>query len=205
MAGIVGIRRLILLPSVPDTKPCHRIWTNVGVALRQTDSSSLRVIAVSLDGWGRDRAGGAWEKNAKWALGGGLRLVGSECRHGRWTVSAVGQGSARCPGCDAQSTRRHGWRVRHLQDLPAQGTPVTLRGFIFNLGARLAPAMAACEHEANQSLRGHTWHGANAIENAWKGGYRPPRRSHGLVIRAMSVGPDRRMAYGVWPAWKETI
>ena len=26
-----------------------------------------------------------------------------------------------------QSTRRHGWQVRRLQDLPAQGTPVTLR------------------------------------------------------------------------------
>jgi transposase len=24
-------------------------------------------------------------------------------------------------------TRRHGWRVRHLQDLPTQGMPVTLR------------------------------------------------------------------------------
>jgi transposase len=29
--------------------------------------------------------------------------------------------------CDVQSTRRHGWQVRRLQDLPAQGTPVTLR------------------------------------------------------------------------------
>ena len=66
-------------------------------------------------------------KNAKWALGSGFQLLGSECRDGRWTVCALGQGSARCPGCDAQSTRRHGWQVRHLQDLPAQGTPVTLR------------------------------------------------------------------------------
>src|ERR1700722_17139188 len=66
-------------------------------------------------------------RNAKWALGSGLQLLGSECRDGRWTVSAVGQGSARCPGCDVRSTRRHGWQVRHLQDLPAQGAPVTLR------------------------------------------------------------------------------
>ncbi|WP_456304822.1 transposase family protein [Acidiphilium acidophilum] len=66
-------------------------------------------------------------KNAKWALGSGLELLGSECRDGRWTVSAVGRGSARCPGCDMRSSRRHGWQVRLLQDLPAQGTPVTLR------------------------------------------------------------------------------
>lgn len=66
-------------------------------------------------------------KNAKWALGSGLQLLGSECRDGCWTVLALGQGSARCPVCDVQSTRRHGWQVRRLQDLPAQGTPVTLR------------------------------------------------------------------------------
>jgi transposase len=66
-------------------------------------------------------------RNAKWALGSGLLLLGSECPDGRWTVSAVGQGSTRCPGCDVRSTRRHGWQVRHLQDLRAQGTPVTLR------------------------------------------------------------------------------
>ncbi|WP_408863366.1 ISL3 family transposase [Acidiphilium acidophilum] len=53
--------------------------------------------------------------------------MGSECRDGRWTVSTVGRGSARCPGCDMRSSRRHGWQVRLLQDLPAQGTPVTLR------------------------------------------------------------------------------
>ena len=29
-------------------------------------------------------------KNAKWALASGLQLLGSECRHGRWTVAAVG-------------------------------------------------------------------------------------------------------------------
>ncbi len=66
-------------------------------------------------------------KNAKWALGSGLQLMDSKRRDGRWTISALGQGSARCPGCDSQSTRLHGWPVRHLQDLSAQGTPVTLR------------------------------------------------------------------------------
>jgi hypothetical protein len=66
-------------------------------------------------------------KNAKWTLAFGLQHLGSECRDGRWTVSAAGRGTARCPECDVRSTRRHGWQVRHLQDLPAQGTPVTLR------------------------------------------------------------------------------
>jgi transposase len=66
-------------------------------------------------------------ENAKWALASGLQLQGSECHDGRWTVSAVGRGTARCPGCDVRSAQLHGWQVRHLQDLPAQGTPVTLR------------------------------------------------------------------------------
>jgi hypothetical protein len=66
-------------------------------------------------------------KNAKWAPASGLQLLGSEYRDARWTVSAVGRGTARCPGCDVLSTRRHGSQVRHLQELPAQGTPVTLR------------------------------------------------------------------------------
>src|SRR3984957_19248929 len=66
-------------------------------------------------------------KTAKWVLASGLQLLGSECRDGRWTVSAVGRGTARCPECDVRSARRHGWQVRHLQDLPAQGAPVTLR------------------------------------------------------------------------------
>jgi hypothetical protein len=54
------------------------------------------------------------------ALGSGLQLLGSECRDWRCTVWALGQGSTRCPGCDARSTLRHGWQVRHLQDLPAR-------------------------------------------------------------------------------------
>lgn len=36
-------------------------------------------------------------------------------------------GSGVCPDCGARSTRRHGWHVRHLQDLPAQGASVTVK------------------------------------------------------------------------------
>jgi transposase len=41
-------------------------------------------------------------------------------------VSAIMSGGARCPACGTQSSRRHGWYVRHLQDLPAQGAAVKL-------------------------------------------------------------------------------
>jgi transposase len=43
-----------------------------------------------------------------------------------WVVAAEAPGLGRCPGCDRQSQCRHGWRVRHLQDLPVQGAAVTL-------------------------------------------------------------------------------
>ena len=41
-------------------------------------------------------------------------------------MSAVMAGDARCPACGTRSSRRHGWCVRHLQDLPAQGATVKL-------------------------------------------------------------------------------
>jgi transposase len=64
---------------------------------------------------------------AKWVLDPGVRVLDAECRDGRWVISALGLGTARCPECDVRSTRRHGWQVRHLQDLPVQGAQVTLR------------------------------------------------------------------------------
>ncbi len=56
-----------------------------------------------------------------------MRVLDTELRDGKWLVSALGMGTARCPECDAHSSRRHGWRIRHLQDLPVQGAHVTLR------------------------------------------------------------------------------
>nr|WP_081433845.1 ISL3 family transposase [Beijerinckia indica] len=41
-------------------------------------------------------------------------------------VSALASGTRSCPGCGVVSTRRHSWHVRHLQDLPIQGIPVTI-------------------------------------------------------------------------------
>ena len=46
---------------------------------------------------------------------------------GTWVVSAVGQAGGSCPGCGEQSTLRHGWHQRRLQDLPVQGVVVTVK------------------------------------------------------------------------------
>ena len=56
-----------------------------------------------------------------------MRVLDTEIRDGKWFVSGLGTGTARCPECDARSSRRHGWRIRHLQDLPVQGAQVILR------------------------------------------------------------------------------
>ncbi|WP_227324151.1 transposase family protein [Acidisoma silvae] len=35
-------------------------------------------------------------------------------------------GGAHCPTCGTRSSHRHGWCIRHLRDLPAQGVVVKL-------------------------------------------------------------------------------
>jgi len=64
---------------------------------------------------------------AKWAAAAGVRVLDTEMQDGKWLVTGLGMGTARCPECDARCSRRHGWRIRHLQDLPVQGAQVTLR------------------------------------------------------------------------------
>ena len=64
---------------------------------------------------------------AKWASVAGVRVLDTEMRDGKWLISGLAMGTARCPECDELSSRRHGWRIRHLQDLPVQGAQVTLR------------------------------------------------------------------------------
>jgi transposase len=61
-----------------------------------------------------------------WAPGPDLRILAAERQGVRWVVTAEAPGPGCCPGCDRQSQCRHGWRVRHLQDLPVQGAAVTL-------------------------------------------------------------------------------
>ena len=64
---------------------------------------------------------------SKWTLGPGVQILGADCVNGWWVISASGLETARCPDCDLPSACRHGWYVRHLQDLPVQGTAVTLQ------------------------------------------------------------------------------
>ena len=64
---------------------------------------------------------------AEWAPAPNVRISEVERVDGGWTVSATLLDAGRCPACDAKSTQRHGWYVRHLQDLPAQGAAVRLR------------------------------------------------------------------------------
>ena len=47
--------------------------------------------------------------------------------HGQWVILAVGDGVGACPDCGTESTHRHGWHARHLQDLPAQGAAVSVK------------------------------------------------------------------------------
>jgi len=53
--------------------------------------------------------------------------LGAERELGQWLISAVGDGSGVCPDRKKRSSRRHGWHERHLQDLPAQGSTVTVK------------------------------------------------------------------------------
>jgi hypothetical protein len=66
-------------------------------------------------------------KNMDWAPGPSVRIVGVERDGDRWVISAVGPGIGSCPQCNEPSTRRHSRYVRHLQDLPAQGSAVVMR------------------------------------------------------------------------------
>ena len=67
------------------------------------------------------------QAKAEWAPGPGVRISQIERMDGGWTVSATMRDGGRCPSCDTKSRRRHGWYIRHLQDLPAHGAAVRLR------------------------------------------------------------------------------
>src|ERR1700753_4297328 len=73
--------------------------------------------------------------NSDWAPGPDLRILGAERQGAGWVVTAEAPGPGCCPGCDRPSRCRHGWRVRHLQDLPVQGADATLnlKGLCFPL------------------------------------------------------------------------
>jgi len=56
----------------------------------------------------------------------GIRILDAKQLDDQWLVSAVTIGAGVCPDCGKRSTRRYGWHERQLQDLLAQGAPVTV-------------------------------------------------------------------------------
>jgi len=67
------------------------------------------------------------QRRSSWSLGQGIRVLTAERIGGQWLISGVAGGSGVCPDCGKRSSRRHGWQERRLQDLPAQGAPVTVK------------------------------------------------------------------------------
>src|SRR5271154_3550743 len=66
-------------------------------------------------------------EDSDWAPDPSVRVEGVELVGGGWVVSAVGQVNGWRPSCGLQSTRRHGWHTRELQDLPVQGLVVRVK------------------------------------------------------------------------------
>ncbi len=67
------------------------------------------------------------KKRSRWSPGLGVQILCAEQSHGQWVILAVGDGDGVCPDCGSQSSHRHGWHRRHLQDLPAQGAGVNVK------------------------------------------------------------------------------
>ncbi|SDR63642.1 Transposase [Rhizobiales bacterium GAS113] len=67
------------------------------------------------------------KKSASWAPAPNLKVLAVERNETEWTVSVNGQDPATCPVCGIRSISRHSSYRRTLHDLPAQGTPVTVR------------------------------------------------------------------------------
>jgi Transposase/zinc-finger of transposase IS204/IS1001/IS1096/IS1165 len=67
------------------------------------------------------------KSKSRWAPGLGVRVLGAQNTHGQWVILAVGGEVGVCPDCGTESSHRHGWHARHLQDLPAQGAGVTVK------------------------------------------------------------------------------
>src|ERR1700722_5454137 len=63
----------------------------------------------------------------EWAPGLGVEVSGLERVEGGWVVAATMSDSGRCPACGTRSSRSHGWYIRRLQDMPAQGAAVGVR------------------------------------------------------------------------------
>jgi len=65
---------------------------------------------------------------SKWSPSPGVKVLGVALTvDDGWVVSAAGSAVGICPDCGRRSRSRHGWSHRHLQDLPVQGKPVTVK------------------------------------------------------------------------------
>jgi hypothetical protein len=51
--------------------------------------------------------------DSEWSPGPGVKVSATNRTEGGRIVSAIMSGGARCPACGTQSSRRHGWYVRH--------------------------------------------------------------------------------------------
>jgi transposase len=67
-------------------------------------------------------------KSASWAPAPNLKILAVERNETDWIVAVDGLDHATCPLCGIQSISRHSSYRRTLQDLSAQGKPVSVRG-----------------------------------------------------------------------------
>jgi transposase len=86
---------------------------------------------------------------ASWAPAPNLDVVAVEWAEPGWIVTVDSRDRAICPGCSTSSSSRHSSYPRTLQDLPAQGTPVTIQARVARWrfrNDRCAPRIFAEQH-----------------------------------------------------------
>src|SRR5208282_332582 len=99
------------------------------------------------------------KKSASWAPAPNLKVLAVEWNETDWVVSVTGQDHATCPVCGTRSSSRHSSYRQTLQDLQAQGTPVTVRARMIPLNEgdlhreRSRPHLSAMRH-MRQRTRG---------------------------------------------------
>src|SRR5690349_14214310 len=66
----------------------------------------------------------------------GALMTSVEDGPGGWVIAASGAGHGACPTCGTVSNARHSGYLRRLQDLPVQGTAVTIHLRVARLRCR---------------------------------------------------------------------
>jgi transposase len=75
----------------------------------------------------RPRSSSGMKSPASWAPAPSLNVFSVSPGEAAWTVELVSRMPAACPDCGMVSGSRHSSYLRTIQDLPSQGTPVTIR------------------------------------------------------------------------------